>query len=311
MRWHYRLFSAMFIVALICHAGLAEAGTQRAEEDGSQVLSVSLSDCSDCHEDLVADFVDNPHALLEGTGLVKGMAAELSCAGCHGDPTAHVDDGGSVETVFSFAAATSLARTEQCMACHGDEHPFFEATRHSMAGVSCESCHSIHGTDGGGNSDWALLKSGGESDPVSELKGVSAVCGDCHGDVVAEFAFNERHRLQEGILDCASCHDPHEPPTRMASLGGFKDQACVSCHTDKEGPFVFEHAAQRVEGCTACHTPHGSPNRHMLTFQRVAEVCYSCHGEVPGFHARFTLDTNCTNCHATTHGSNFDSAFLK
>jgi hypothetical protein len=49
----------------------------------------------------------------------------------------------------------------------------------------------------------------------------------------------------------------------------------------------------------------------MLKFQRTAELCFSCHAQVPGFHSRFTLDTVCTNCHATVHGSNFDRFFLK
>ena len=94
-------------------------------------------------------------------------------------------------------------------------------------------------------------------------------------------------------------------------LGGFKQQQCTSCHTDKEGPFVFEHGSQRVEGCVACHDPHGSPNRHLLTFQSVADLCYSCHGVVPGFHTRFIADSQCTNCHSTIHGSNFDPFLLK
>lgn len=49
----------------------------------------------------------------------------------------------------------------------------------------------------------------------------------------------------------------------------------------------------------------------MLTFQAVAELCYSCHVAVPGFHSRFTLDTQCTNCHSSIHGSNLDPYFLR
>jgi len=98
-------------------------------------------------------------------------------------------------------------------------------------------------------------------------------------------------------------------------LGGFKDETCIDCHTDKGGPFVFEHGSVQVEGCVACHTPHGSINRHLLTFQSTGELCYSCHATVPGFHVgtppRFTFATNCTNCHSSIHGSNLDPFFLK
>ena len=63
--------------------------------------------------------------------------------------------------------------------------------------------------------------------------------------------------------------------------------------------------------CSACHTAHGSPNRHLLNFQAVAELCFSCHNMVPGFHARFTLETQCTNCHSTIHGSFLSPFFLR
>ena len=99
-----------------------------------------------------------------------------------------------------------------------------------------------------------------------------------------EFATRRARRLApRAVPECTSCHDPHEPAARSL-LGGFKQQACIGCHEDKGGPFVFEHPASRTEGCTACHSPHGSPNRHLLATQRVAELCYGCHAEVPQFH---------------------------
>ena len=98
-------------------------------------------------------------------------------------------------------------------------------------------------------------------------------------------------------------------------LAGFKQEACIDCHTDKGGPFIFEHGSSKVDGCVACHTPHGSVNRHMLTFQATGDLCYSCHAVLPSFHGgtpqRFTANTNCTNCHSSIHGSNFDPFFMK
>jgi DmsE family decaheme c-type cytochrome len=146
----------------------------------------------------------------------------------------------------------------------------------------------------------------------------SRVCFGCHGEQFAQLEYNEHHRLREGVLECTSCHDPHAPATRQL-LGGFKQEQCVGCHTDKGGPFVFEHPASRTEGCTACHSPHGSPNRHLLAQPRVAELCLSCHASVPAFHGganlaqppRFGLDTQCTNCHSAIHGSHFDPFFLR
>jgi predicted CXXCH cytochrome family protein len=95
-------------------------------------------------------------------------------------------------------------------------------------------------------------------------------------------------------------------------LGGFKHEKCFTCHTDKQGPYVFEHLTSRVEGCTSCHdSAHGSVNRHMLSYQRVADLCNSCHTVVPGFHTRFVNTSQCTNCHSQIHGSNLHQAFLQ
>jgi len=143
-------------------------------------------------------------------------------------------------------------------------------------------------------------------------------CLGCHQEVRATLNLNERHRVLEGVVACADCHEQHDPSPR-ARLGGVKAETCTGCHTDKQGPFVFEHQSQLVEGCTACHDPHGSVNRHLLAYQNVGDLCYSCHVEVPGFHQggppgtspRFDSTTNCTNCHSTIHGSNLDPYFLR
>jgi DmsE family decaheme c-type cytochrome len=136
-------------------------------------------------------------------------------------------------------------------------------------------------------------------------------CFSCHEDIFAKFNLNERHRLQEGILGCTSCHNPHEPATKER-LGGFKQEACLKCHTDKGGPYLYEHGSSRVEGCTICHDSHGSPNRHMLTYQSIADLCFSCHIATPQWHSRFGEKTsNCTSCHSTIHGSNLSKIFLK
>ncbi|MEE9162288.1 MAG: cytochrome c3 family protein, partial [Candidatus Neomarinimicrobiota bacterium] len=173
------------------------------------------------------------------------------------------------------------------------------ASPHARDGLDCQVCHSVHQPAPGGLAHAQLL-----------VKGVTETCRECHADQLAKFQLNERHRLLEGILDCATCHDPHEPPP--AWLGGFKQEACLSCHTDKQGPFAFEHGGILVEGCAVCHDPHGSPNRHMLTFQRVEDQCISCHAVLPMFHLRFReQDPNCTNCHASIHGSNLSPYFLR
>lgn len=274
----------------------AAAGTALAQEDGG-AMTVDTELCAACHEDVVASF-RGPHA-----------AQAASCAACHGDVTAHLEAGGGADTIFSFTGdAPHTVTAKACLECHGDAHPRFLRSPHARAGMDCQSCHSVHDPAPG---SWAnLKKSNTVTRPMEDVSMASLVCRECHAEVFTQFELSERHRLQEGILECQSCHDPHEPASRTR-LAAFKQEACIECHGDKGGPFVFEHGSVQVEGCVACHTPHGSPNRHLLKFQRTAELCFSCHAAVPGFHSRFTLDTTCTNCHSSIHGSNFDPFFLK
>jgi len=287
--------------------GIAKGDPQDPAADSVSASMELFQTCADCHETEAAATLRGPHSALDTEGLAALHGAASSCTACHGDPTAHLDSGGEPGNLFAFGDQDfANVKSAQCLECHGDSHPSFFASRHAAAGLDCGSCHSMHANDG---THRALLKPAADHGLIGG-GGASASCSECHADVFASFEFNERHRLQEGTLDCSTCHDPHASQGRWR-LGGFKQEQCTTCHADKSGPFVFEHGAQRVEGCVACHQPHGSPNRHMLTFQSVAELCYSCHVTVPGFHTRFTADSQCTHCHSTIHGSNFDAAFLK
>jgi DmsE family decaheme c-type cytochrome len=98
------------------------------------------------------------------------------------------------------------------------------------------------------------------------------------------------------------------------------ETACAKCHTDKRGPFAFEHAAMRLEGCLGCHEPHGSINPKMLVRNQQHLLCLECHStasgilasQPPSFHdlrsARFQ---NCTTCHLKVHGSNVNKYLLR
>lgn len=266
---------------------------------------IEAQTCGECHEDQLTSAHRGPHAAIDRDpelAALRGVSS--SCAGCHGDPTEHLETT-EPESMFRFGDDQPAAlQSSRCLDCHAGSHPRFLASPHAAAGLDCTSCHVIHGDSAG-----ALLASKPQS-ALHALDTASSTCTSCHGSVLAQFEFNERHRLQEGIIGCTDCHDPHAPNPRRL-LGGFKQQQCAGCHVDKAGPFVFEHGSSRIEGCVACHEPHGAPSRHQLRFQSVADMCYSCHAAVPGFHTRFTSETVCTNCHSTIHGSNFHPAFLQ
>ncbi len=280
------ILAATVIAAGFMSAAMADAQTQQ---------DIGLGVCADCHDEVCTDFQLVRHASVKaGTWTNAAKEAETICANCHGDPTTHLEEGGGPGTIFAFDETDfAKAKAQQCLNCHSGTRGQFFAGPHGKSGMDCTNCHSE-----------LMSSTAGIVDPKK-------ICSTCHEDIMSQFQLNERHRLQEGIMTCTTCHDPHGPSTRER-LGGFKHEACLKCHTDKGGPYMFEHEASRIEGCTSCHEVHGTPNRRMLTHQSIADLCFSCHGAAPSWHSRFdAYSSNCTSCHATIHGSNLSKIFLK
>lgn len=258
-------------------------GNEKVKEKKS---AEGIDACADCHEGRVKSFKNSLH-----------FAGKAICTDCHGDAARHIDTGGEKGTILAFTDKNALLQdVKQCLTCHKGTCVQYMSGPHGKAAMTCTDCHSIHKA----KHIQALLPI-----PVVQL------CSRCHPEIMAQFNLNERHRLNEGILECTTCHDPHKPATRER-LGGFKREDCLKCHTDKGGPFIYEHKASIIEGCTICHEVHGSVNRHMLKFQTVGDLCFSCHTAAPSWHRGFqTVNTNCASCHSSIHGSNLDPRFLK
>lgn len=282
---HSKLIALSLKTIALFGLALLVAGVLSAAKPGQQTAK-DTETCVQCHEAAVKSFLHKPHDAI-------GAA---SCSSCHTGAEQHVKEGGGTN-IFAFKATDLVAQTNKaCLKCHGDKSAGFLTWPHGKASLDCTTCHSVHAQPTNPN----LLKTT-----------VTKTCAACHQDVMAKFSLNERHRLQEGILSCTACHNPHAPEAGER-LGGFKQEACLKCHADKGGPYLYEHGASRIEGCTICHETHGSPNRHMLTTQSVADLCFSCHIAAPVWHGRFSeKTTNCTTCHATIHGSNLSKIFIK
>jgi DmsE family decaheme c-type cytochrome len=132
----------------------------------------------------------------------------------------------------------------------------------------------------------------------------------------------------ESKMSCSSCHQPHGSVTKALISHLTVNEQCTSCHAEKRGPFLWEHAPV-VDDCTNCHTPHGSTNAPLLK-ARVPWLCQECHSGdhgaainsganrpngnatmINGLQALANqsprTQTNaraCTNCHSLVHGSN-------
>jgi DmsE family decaheme c-type cytochrome len=190
---------------------------------------------------------------------------------------------------------------------------------HTLNDVVCSNCHSIH------------------KSPVPKFllaQRQTDLCYGCHTDVRGQFSMPFKHRVNEGFMTCTDCHNPHgafAPTWRMASRPRMMDQAlaneepCLKCHSEKRGPFVYEHEPVRVEGCETCHYPHGSANSRLLRRPVVFTMCLECHNGAGNFGRQnagvLTLTPshnladpryqNCTTCHVRVHGSNADPLFLR
>ncbi len=295
-------------LALLLVAGFSP-GRAVAQEKTEQAAEAQAEvSCSDCHDQAKA-FVANPHA----KGSVKdGVVSNDVCTTCHGDGAEHIAGGGD-KTKISIPKGRKGA-DETCRMCHDtttDRKSHAGSVHANSAAVNCMSCHSIH-----------------KSEPRAEhllARSEPALCGTCHSTQVASLRNKPyAHRVNEGVMGCTTCHEAHGRAGRdNLKTTASGELPCMNCHTDKRGPFVFQHGAASVGDCTSCHEPHGSSNARQLKRASVQQLCLECHsfiagaaatvgGQPPAFHnisnARYQ---NCTTCHVAVHGSNRSPQLLK
>ncbi len=257
--------------------------------------------CATCHADIAKGLDSNPHTRI---AQMHGKAG-TTCEGCHGPGKAHVDGGGDATKIFRFTKATPKEIDDKCLTCHQGNHASFERSAHGEANVSCLNCHSIHKFEDSAH----LLK-------ASQPK----LCYGCHTDIKPDFSQPFHHKVDEGLMSCSDCHNPHGTFQKKGlKTAPQMDTVCVKCHTETAGPFVFEHPVVKVEGCTTCHNAHGSPNPRLLARSNVNTLCLQCHtvsGDftapgVPTFHNQAVQYQACTICHTQVHGSNANQFFFK
>jgi DmsE family decaheme c-type cytochrome len=154
------------------------------------------------------------------------------------------------------------------------------------------------------------------------VKEPNELCATCHAAQKNSFRRPYGHRLDRGGLECVSCHNPHAGAgDHSLAIDRSGQGPCVTCHSEKRGPFVFPHVSDLRGDCTTCHEPHGSSNPMALNRSRVAQLCLECHSPIeggtlgpqpPAFHDLYSPRyRNCTTCHVAVHGSNTSPTLLK
>jgi DmsE family decaheme c-type cytochrome len=307
-----RRLPAFFIIMLAvtffatCANAAPPKGASPAQAKSGQAAPASdefvgQDTCAGCHEEVTKGFAENPHTKLAEMHGKNGV----TCESCHGPGKAHVDGGGDVTKIFNPAKATAKEVDAKCLSCHRGEHSNFEHTAHGEANVSCTGCHSVHHSE----------------DKEQLLKATQpTLCFQCHTDVKPEFNMPFHHKVEEGVVKCSDCHDPHGTFNRKnLRASSQQDAVCTKCHTETAGPFVYEHAVVKTEGCVACHFPHGGPNPRLLNRANVNTICLQCHSPSPNFttaqpmgpvHNQAVQYQSCTTCHTEVHGSNISAVFF-
>jgi DmsE family decaheme c-type cytochrome len=280
---------------------------------------VGSNACKSCHPEVWLNFYKNAHYLSIATG--KEPPERTGCESCHGPGQAHVQAGGGKDNIRAYSTMDPRQVLDSCLPCHGRQISRMEIRRsaHTLADVVCSNCHSIHRA---------------QTPKLLLAQQPTELCYGCHANVRSQFAMPFKHRVNEGVVQCTDCHNPHGAASpswrmglrpRMVHTAGDGEEPCLRCHTDKRGPFAFEHAAVRVDGCEACHSPHGSMNPRLLRRPAVFTLCLECHNAAANFGRQgdgVTLQSgshnmndpryrNCTTCHVRIHGSNADPRFLR
>ena len=287
--------------------GTAQAAPVAAQQAGGYVGEAT---CLGCHEAQVKGYHGSAHGRAWSAG--SPMASQ-GCESCHGPGKDHVDASGDPSKIKTLRSGTGArAINAQCLGCHTQaERAFWEGSAHDSRQLSCVSCHSIHAP----KSETGQLKT------VRQLE----TCQTCHRSLARKFTGTSHMPVAGGKLECSSCHNPHGATnTKLLKAGNTINESCTSCHADKRGPYLWEHAPV-VQDCTTCHDAHGSMNDRMLVAKQPM-LCQRCHVSAQhpstvydGYQLAFSTSANrvygrsCGACHQNVHGSNAPSgkAFLR
>ncbi len=269
--------------------------------------------CITCHAEQGKHF---SHTVMgKAFARSKNAMEKLGCEACHGPGKAHVEAGGGKETIpVRFARDSRNTVEEQndaCLTCHArGDRLFWEGSPHESRHISCVTCHVGHeprvrkaSADARFNAP--LTDVHGTREPQPEL------CLQCHQMRRAQLQRSSHMPYREGKVTCTSCHNPHGTPNPKQLKQATVTENCVSCHSERRGPFLWEHPPV-MENCANCHEPHGTNNPQLLKV-RMPRVCDSCHvtsrhPTVPTLlNSVRDFNRGCTNCHSRIHGSNHPS----
>jgi DmsE family decaheme c-type cytochrome len=194
---------------------------------------VGSDTCIACHEDQNTGYLQSVHGKAAHP---RSPAAAQGCESCHGPGEAHVDDPASNTMLKKFGQMSPRDVNDTCVSCHTRaSQAAWLGSPHDARNLSCITCHSVHAP----KSTAAQLKTSTEGD----------LCATCHRVQAMKLKRVSHMPVSEGKMQCSTCHNPHgSTNVKQLRVGNWINESCVSCHLEKRGPYLFEHAAGR-ESC--------------------------------------------------------------
>jgi DmsE family decaheme c-type cytochrome len=257
--------------------------------------------CLDCHEDEVGEFLKTRHAHVLKEKNARSELMMRGCEACHGPGAEHVEEEGTGGRMITFSNATPQLIEEgkaACLGCHErGSRVHWKGSPHDSRDIACTDCHTI----------MKKVSTRNQLKHATEME----LCGSCHLVRRAQMFRNAHMPVREGAMSCSSCHAVHGSVNQALVSHDTINDNCYSCHADKRGPFLWEHAPVN-ENCLDCHDPHGSTRQAMLRLDP-PRLCQQCH--IPSRHPteprlptnKFVIGRSCLQCHANVHGSNHPS----
>ena len=298
---------ALALAAAVPAGAQVQQGVVARPITGASGVYAGSASCADCHKEQAAQFAETSKGKLL-LNHPRDDHEKLGCESCHGPGRVHAESGGEERgplVAFNRKSPTPVAeRNAVCLKCHERTGRMnWKGSAHETRDVACTDCHAVmHNVSERGN---------------LRRETVLGTCGRCHPEQQNKQLRFAHMPLGEQKLECTSCHNPHGSSTPKLLVASSVNETCYTCHADKRGPFLWEHAPV-VENCANCHDSHGSSHEKMLRVSR-PRLCQQCHAGTghpviarnPGAASdiQFVLNRQCSNCHFNIHGSNHPSGF--